>query len=206
MVLYQVVPGHDSNEVVDQGPPLARLSQLKRKSSITIVALLFTGILAIMIYSISKPTASLLGLLTTSLSITTSNAASDCSPPLAPSSSSASSSEIVSSFYPPGINSTSYITNFTSDSLGGIDAYTAPTRGPTAGTPYGVYDYCSMPHLRKEQYQIPAAVQGNGTQSKGRLVYLEYLQRHQRRTAYNILPGGEVRSHIITLKDYKHQY
>ncbi|KAJ5158716.1 Histidine phosphatase superfamily clade-2 [Penicillium coprophilum] len=93
----------------------------------------------------------------------------------------------VDSFYPPTLNDTSYINNSSIGTHGGI--YEAPTNGPTGGNPYGTYDYCSMPHPRSEEYQLPEALANGST--KGKLVYLEYLQRHQRRTPYNILPGGE---------------
>ncbi|KAJ5490067.1 Histidine phosphatase superfamily clade-2 [Penicillium expansum] len=90
-------------------------------------------------------------------------------------------------FYPPTLNDTSYISNSSIGTYGGI--YEAPTHGPTGGSPYGTYDYCSMPHPRSEEYELPEALTNGST--KGKLVYLEYLQRHQRRTPYNILPGGE---------------
>lgn len=90
-------------------------------------------------------------------------------------------------FYPPTLNDTSYISNSSIGTYGGI--YEAPTHGPTGGNPYGTYDYCSMPHPRSEEYELPEALANGST--KGTLVYLEYLQRHQRRTPYNILPGGE---------------
>ncbi|EAW09983.1 histidine phosphatase family protein [Aspergillus clavatus NRRL 1] len=46
-----------------------------------------------------------------------------------------------------------------------------------------------MPHPRVETYSVPPPVAYQSVQAK--LVYLEYFQRHQRRTPYNILPGGE---------------
>ena len=91
-------------------------------------------------------------------------------------------------FYPPTLNETSYISNSSIGTYGGI--YKAPTSGPTQGSPYGTYDYCSMPHPRTEEYKLPEPIANGST--KGKLVYLEYLQRHQRRSPYNILPGGEV--------------
>jgi acid phosphatase len=96
-------------------------------------------------------------------------------------------------FYPPTLNNTSYISNSSIGTYGGI--YKAPTNGPTGGTPYGTYDYCSMPHPRSEEYELPEALT-NGS-AKGKLVYLEYLQRHQRRSPYNILPGGEVTTRTL---------
>ncbi|KAJ5157726.1 uncharacterized protein N7482_008826 [Penicillium canariense] len=90
-------------------------------------------------------------------------------------------------FYPPTLNQTSYISNASIGTYGGI--YTAPTKGPTGGNPYGTYDYCAMPHPRSQEYQLPEPIAKGSV--KGQLVYLEYLQRHQRRTPYNILPGGE---------------
>lgn len=91
-------------------------------------------------------------------------------------------------FYPPSLNQTSYISNSSIGTYGGI--YKAPTNGPTGGTPYGTYDYCSMPHPRTQEYELPEPIAKGSV--KGKLVYLEYLQRHQRRSPYNILPGGEV--------------
>ncbi|KAJ6086367.1 hypothetical protein N7486_010648 [Penicillium sp. IBT 16267x] len=90
-------------------------------------------------------------------------------------------------FYPPTLNDTSYISNSSIGTYGGI--YKAPTNGPTEGTPYGTYDYCSMPHPRTNEYELPEPIAKGSV--KGKLVYLEYLQRHQRRSPYNILPGGE---------------
>lgn len=92
------------------------------------------------------------------------------------------------SFYPPGLNDTAYIANASIGTYGGI--YQAPTRNnDNTGKPYGYYDYCTMPHPRVEEYELPEPVRTGSV--KARLVYLEYLQRHQRRTPYNILPGGE---------------
>lgn len=84
-------------------------------------------------------------------------------------------------FYPP-LNQTSYITNSSAGTYGGF--YRAGTHGPTGGAPYGTYDYCAMPHPRK--HELPSEASG------AKLVKLSYLQRHQRRSPYNILPGGEV--------------
>lgn len=92
------------------------------------------------------------------------------------------------SFYPPTLNDTAYIANSSIGTYGGI--YQAKTNGPAKGTPYGVYDYCSMPHPRTEEYALPEPLEKGSV--KGKLVHLEYLQRHQRRSPYNILPGGEV--------------
>ncbi len=47
-----------------------------------------------------------------------------------------------------------------------------------------------MPHPLAQEYEKPAPV-ANGS-VKAELVYLQYLQRHQRRTPYNILPTGEL--------------
>lgn len=97
----------------------------------------------------------------------------------------------VETLYPTILNDTAYISNTTLGTYGGV--YTAATEGPTAATPYGTYDYCAMPHPRTGEYQLPAPLQAsNSTGITGKLVFLEYLQRHQRRTPYNILPGGEV--------------
>jgi acid phosphatase len=93
-------------------------------------------------------------------------------------------------FYPPNLNDTSYITNSSLGTYGGV--YQSPTREANTSAPYGTYDYCQMPHPRVQEYQVPQPVQNGSV--KASIVYLEYLQRHQRRTPYNILPGGEVRS------------
>lgn len=94
----------------------------------------------------------------------------------------------VQSFYPPDLNQTAWITNTSLGTYGGI--YRAPTDQPSDPSPYGVYDYCSMPHPREMEYELPAAVRNGSVEAD--LVYLEYLQRHQRRTPYNIFPEGEV--------------
>ena len=91
-------------------------------------------------------------------------------------------------FYPPTLNDTSYITNATLGTYGGV--YQSPTREANTSLPYGTYDYCQMPHPRAQEYPLPEAVKNGSV--KANIVYLEYLQRHQRRTPYNILPGGEV--------------
>ncbi|KAF7942971.1 hypothetical protein EAE96_010920 [Botrytis aclada] len=91
------------------------------------------------------------------------------------------------SFYPIGLNDTSYITNTSLGSYGGI--YSAPGKSTTSNITYGTYDYCSMPHPRVQEYRLPSPI-ANGS-VKAELVYLEYLQRHQRRTMYNVLPSGE---------------
>lgn len=86
-------------------------------------------------------------------------------------------------FYPP-LNQTSYITNTSAGTYGGL--YQAGTHGPTGGRPYGSYDYCSMPHPR--DYKLA----DEASDGEAKLIKLVYLQRHQRRSPYNILPGGEV--------------
>jgi hypothetical protein len=91
-------------------------------------------------------------------------------------------------FYPPNLNDTSYITNSSLGTYGGV--YQAPTREANTSAPYGTYDYCTMPHPRVQEYPLPEPVKNGSV--KANIVYLEYLQRHQRRTPYNILPGGEV--------------
>lgn len=94
----------------------------------------------------------------------------------------------IDTFYPPDLSDTASITNASLGTRGGI--YDAPADAPSNPFSYGVYDYCTMPHPRVGEYTLPSAV-SNGSVN-ARLVYLEYLQRHQRRTPYNILPGGEV--------------
>lgn len=90
------------------------------------------------------------------------------------------------SFYPP-LSSLSYITNSKYGTFGGI--FSATAREATENLS-GYYDYCTMPHPSPESYQSPPPVQNHSVDAQ--LVYVEYMQRHQRRTAYNILPGGEV--------------
>lgn len=91
----------------------------------------------------------------------------------------------IDTFYPAELSDTSYITNSALGTYGGI--YNAPANEASQGSPYGVYDYCSMPHPRVSGYELPS-------DRNAKLVYLEYLQRHQRRTMYNLAPGGEVRA------------
>ena len=90
-------------------------------------------------------------------------------------------------FYPP-LNHTTYITNASIGTYGGI--YNAPADQASTPTAQDVYNYCSMPHPRAEIYSLPPPVANQSVAA--RLVYLEYVQRHQRRTPYNILRGGQV--------------
>lgn len=98
----------------------------------------------------------------------------------------ATSTSQESSFYPP-LDSISFITNSSYGSYGGH--FTAPADGASPVSPRS-YNYCTMPHPFPGSYQPPSPVQNGSVQAQ--LVYVEYVQRHQRRTAYNILPGGEV--------------
>lgn len=91
------------------------------------------------------------------------------------------------SFYPP-LNHTTYITDTSLGPYGGI--YAAPADKSSPPSADDVYNYCSMPHPRPETYALPPSVANNSVSA--RLVYVEYMQRHQRRTPYNIFPGGEV--------------
>ncbi|KAL2832312.1 hypothetical protein BJY01DRAFT_253877, partial [Aspergillus pseudoustus] len=97
-----------------------------------------------------------------------------------------SSLAAVDSFYPP-LNHTTYITNASLGTYGGV--FNAPSDKASDPPTELVYNYCSMPHPHVDTYHLPHAV-ANGS-VKAKIVYLEYLQRHQRRTPYNILPGGE---------------
>ncbi|KAF9889335.1 hypothetical protein FE257_007445 [Aspergillus nanangensis] len=90
------------------------------------------------------------------------------------------------SFYPL-LNHTTYISNISLGTYGGI--YSAPSTEASPPSREDVYNYCSMPHPRVASYSLPPPVANESVSA--RLVYLEYLQRHQRRTPYNILPGGE---------------
>ncbi|KAL3476644.1 histidine phosphatase superfamily [Aspergillus californicus] len=91
----------------------------------------------------------------------------------------------VDSFYPP-LNHTTYITNSSLGSYGGVFQAASDEASPTGSD---VYNYCTMPHPHVDSYSLPRPVANQSVSAK--LVYLEYLQRHQRRTPYNILPGGE---------------
>lgn len=91
-------------------------------------------------------------------------------------------------FYPPTLNSTDWITNSSIGTYGGI--YYASKESTLGQASYGTYDYCAMPHPRVTEYPMPSAVSNGSVTAK--LVYLEYIQRHQRRTPYNIFPEGEV--------------
>ncbi|KAF9579457.1 hypothetical protein BGW38_004272 [Lunasporangiospora selenospora] len=88
----------------------------------------------------------------------------------------------IDTFYPTGLNSTSYITNGSLGTNGGT--YHAPANQLAENSPYGIYSYCSMPHPRVQEYELPSV-------KEAKIVYLEYFQRHQRRTMYNLAPGGE---------------
>lgn len=90
------------------------------------------------------------------------------------------------SFYPP-LDAISYITDSTYGTFGGI--FNAPA-GEASPTTSRAYNYCTMPHPHPDRYQPPSPVQNGSVEAQ--LVYVEYMQRHQRRTAYNILPEGEV--------------
>ncbi|KXL48254.1 hypothetical protein M433DRAFT_75919 [Acidomyces richmondensis BFW] len=96
-------------------------------------------------------------------------------------------SALYDTFYPPNINSTTWITNASEGTYGGV--YQSGTYYPDTTAAYGTYDYCFMPHPRAQEYELPGPVKNGSV--KAELVYLNYMQRHQRRTAYNILPGGE---------------
>jgi acid phosphatase len=93
----------------------------------------------------------------------------------------------VDSFYPP-LNHTTYITNASLGTYGGV--FNAPSDKASAPPTELTYNYCSMPHPHVDTYELPGPVKERKVKAK--IVYLEYLQRHQRRTPYNILPGGEV--------------
>lgn len=90
------------------------------------------------------------------------------------------------SFYPP-LDSVSYISDKSYGAFGGI--FTAPSDDESLQSD-GTYNYCTMPHPDADHYQPPMAILNGSAQAQ--LVYLEYMQRHQRRTPYNILPEGEV--------------
>lgn len=64
-------------------------------------------------------------------------------------------------------------------SLGNLTSQ-IPQPAWNSASPFGSYNYCFMPHPRMDVYE-PVA---NGT-----LVYVDYIQRHQKRTPYNLLTG-----------------
>ncbi|KAJ5884741.1 histidine acid phosphatase [Penicillium taxi] len=109
----------------------------------------------------------------------------------------------VDSFYPP-LELMSYITNSAYGTFGGI--YTAP-KDQAQDSGDGSYHYCSMPHPQPDHYQLPFSIRNRSVEAQ--LVYVEYMQRHQRRTPYNILPVGEdqtyncddVRPYLYTAPD-----
>ncbi|KAL4967056.1 histidine phosphatase family protein [Aspergillus stella-maris] len=88
-------------------------------------------------------------------------------------------------FYPP-LNHTTYITNVSLGSYGGI--FSAPADHATS-TGEEEYNYCTMPHPHVDTWRLPRPVENGSVDAT--MVFLEYVQRHQRRTPYNILPGGE---------------
>ncbi|WFD20573.1 hypothetical protein MCAP1_002820 [Malassezia caprae] len=89
----------------------------------------------------------------------------------------------VDSLYP-NLTDPSVINHAPYDSLMHGDKY--ETR---KGKSDGSYNYCSMPHPTTSQYKEPEPV-ANGT-VKANLTALLYIQRHQKRTAYNLFPYGE---------------
>ncbi|KAL3443100.1 histidine phosphatase superfamily [Aspergillus insuetus] len=106
----------------------------------------------------------------------------------------------VDSFYPP-LNHTTYITNASLGTYGGV--FNAPSDKASPPPTELTYNYCSMPHPHVDTYELPGPVKERKVKAK--IVYLEYLQRHQRRTPYNILPGGENQEY--NCEDlYQHQY
>jgi hypothetical protein len=89
-------------------------------------------------------------------------------------------------FYP-SLDSVSYITDGAGRSC--HEMFTAPAE-EASSMGSAAYDYCNMPHPHPDRYQPPSPVRNGSV--KAQLVYVEYIQRHQRRTAYHIPPGGEV--------------
>lgn len=45
------------------------------------------------------------------------------------------------------------------------------------GVKYGSYDYCNMPHVRKQEYKVPS--------KEYTLEYVEVIHRHHKRTPYS---------------------
>ncbi|KAL2812307.1 histidine phosphatase superfamily [Aspergillus granulosus] len=106
----------------------------------------------------------------------------------------------IDSFYPP-LNHTTYITNASLGTYGGV--FNAPADKASPPPTEVIYNYCSMPHPHEDTYELPKPVANRSVKAK--LVYLEYLQRHQRRTPYNVLPGGENQEYNCE-NLYQHQY
>lgn len=85
-------------------------------------------------------------------------------------------STVIDSFYPSDINDTSAIV---------VQTANETAVGGSVSDPWGTYNYCNMPHPRAEFYEVPAA------DKSASLVFVEYVQRHHKRTQYNVLPQGE---------------
>ncbi|KAK4934068.1 hypothetical protein LTR66_015745, partial [Elasticomyces elasticus] len=58
----------------------------------------------------------------------------------------------------------------------GIYGYIFNSSTNPAGTPYYTYNWCNMPHVRRQEYVVPP--------SDFELTYLEVIHRHHKRTPY----------------------
>ena len=63
----------------------------------------------------------------------------------------------------------------TIDATGTFD-FTFNSSSLPKGVKYGSYDYCNMPHVRRQEYKIPL--------KEFRLEYVEVIHRHHKRTSY----------------------
>ncbi|MCJ1309782.1 hypothetical protein MMC25_003443 [Agyrium rufum] len=79
-------------------------------------------------------------------------------------------------WYPPNasaINDLSQVINGT-----GVYGFVFSSSTLPPGVPYGTYDWCNMPHVRREEYVVPRKEDGWSLQ------YVELIHRHHKRTPY----------------------
>lgn len=93
--------------------------------------------------------------------------------------------EVTDTFYPQSLNNVNSLA-WTNGTNGGI--YSGPVGQSTQTAPYGTYNYCYMPHPRVDEYELPAVIANKSVNAN--LVFVEYLQRHHKRTPYNLFPNG----------------
>ncbi|KAI0596902.1 histidine acid phosphatase family protein [Biscogniauxia sp. FL1348] len=79
------------------------------------------------------------------------------------------------SWYPPRNTSINDLSAVLDDS-NGIYGFIFNSSDTSPGVPYGTYNWCNMPHVRKTEYVRPSA--------EYELQYVEVIQRHHKRTPY----------------------
>ncbi|KAI1631981.1 histidine acid phosphatase family protein [Biscogniauxia mediterranea] len=79
------------------------------------------------------------------------------------------------SWYPPRNTSINDLAAVLDDS-NGIYGFVFNSSDTPPGVPYGTYNWCNMPHVRKAEYVKPSA--------EYELQYVEVIQRHHKRTPY----------------------